>query len=249
MNQLKFSKGSQNAKLKALGHSVYTFSLPSGWSCPGAKECLGKAVVDKLGKVHREDGKDMQFRCFSASQEVAFPAVRKQRQYNFDLLQQAKGVTKMRDLIESSLPSDASIVRVHVAGDLYNMDYFKAWIGVAINHPNVIFYAYTKSLNYWVKLIDLIPANLKLTASKGGRYDNLIQEHGLKYAEVVYSEQEALDKGLDIDHDDRMAIFGTKSFALLIHGNQKKGTIAAEALKKLKGVGSYGKGNKSTTPE
>ena len=58
--------------------------------------------------------------------------------------------------------------------------------------------------------------------------------HGWKEALVVYSEQEAIDKGLEIDHDDTHAAFGKKNFALLLHGVQPKGSAAGEALKQIK---------------
>ena len=70
-----------------------------------------------------------------------------------------------------------------------------------------------------------------MTASRGGKWDNLIDEKGWKEARVVYSEEEAADLGLEIDHDDTHAAFGKKSFALLLHGTQPKGSVAGEALK------------------
>ena len=54
---------------------------------------------------------------------------------------------------------------------------------------------------------------------------------------MVYSEQEAHDLGLAIDHDDSHAAkpsLRNQSFALMLHGTQPKGTEAAEALKILK---------------
>jgi hypothetical protein len=68
-----------------------------------------------------------------------------------------------------------------------------------------------------------------LNASKGGKLDNMIDQYNLKYAEVVYSEQEAKEKGLEIDHDDSHAYDFNHSFALLIHGTQPKGSKAAAA--------------------
>ncbi len=53
-------------------------------------------------------------------------------------------------------------------------------------------------------------------------------------AVVVYSEQEAADKGLEIDQDDEHAAFGKEDFALLIHGTQPKGSASAAALKEVK---------------
>lgn len=79
-----------------------------------------------------------------------------------------------------------------------------------------------------------LPENLILTASRGGKYDELIDLHGWKEALVVYSEQEAIDKGLEIDHDDSHAAYGKENFALLLHGVQPKGSVAGEALKQIK---------------
>lgn len=240
---LKFSPGKGNAKLASLGGIVYTFSLPSGHTCPFAQDCLSKAV-EKDGKITIQDGPKTKFRCFSATQEVVYKAVREQRQYNFSLLKEAKTTEKMAELINASLP-DATVIRIHVGGDFFNEAYFKAWKQVASINPKIIFYAYTKSLGYWVNNLTGMPNNFKLNASKGGRNDDLIAKHKLKYAEVVYSEQEAKDKNLDIDHDDSHAFLKDKSFALLIHGVQPAGSVAAQALKALKGVGSYSSKKKS----
>lgn len=242
---LKFSPGKGNAKLQSLGGVVYTFSLPSGWSCPSAKDCLSKAVLEN-GKYHIEDGKHTQFRCFSATQEVVYTAVREQRQFNYNLLLQHKNsAIDMAALISESLPDKATVIRIHVGGDFFNEEYMAAWIMVALLNPEKTFYAYTKSLNYWVSLQQEIPSNFKLNASKGGRHDNLITQHNLKYAEVVYTEQEAKDKNLEIDHDDSHAFLKDDSFALLIHGVQPRGSLASEAVVNLKGVGSYGKPRKT----
>ena len=214
---------------------VYTFSLPSGWSCPGAKDCHSKAV-EKDGKMSIKDGAHTLFRCFSATQEVVYRGVREQRQHNFGLIKAAlkRDGTHAASLIYASLPKNATVVRIHVGGDFFSKEYMKAWVQVAKQCPDVTFYAYTKSVHFWVELLKEIPTNLKLNASKGGKHDDLIAKHNLKYAEVVYSEQEAIDKDLEIDHDDSHAFLQDKPFALLIHGVQPAGSRAAEALKIIK---------------
>ena len=138
---LKFQQG--NAKL---GKNIYTFSLPAGHSCPFANDCLSKA--DKLtGKL--TDGPNTQFRCFAASAEAVYPNVRIARWHNFDLLKKLNS-NESKDLILQSLPKKANIIRIHVSGDFFNESYFMAWLQVAKLRPNVLFYAYTKSLIYWV---------------------------------------------------------------------------------------------------
>jgi hypothetical protein len=230
---LKFSKGDDNAKLQQISGKLYSFSLPSGFTCPFSLDCMSKAI-EREGKITIVDGKHTKFRCFSASQELVYTATRKQRWHNFEILRKLKTVDEMYEIIQKSLPKDATIIRIHVGGDFFSKNYFQSFIKIAKNNPNIIFYAYTKSLNYWVELINEIPSNLKLNASRGGKSDHLIDEYNLKSAEVVFSEQEAIDKGLEIDHDDTHAFKQDKSFALLLHGVQPAGTEASKALQILK---------------
>jgi hypothetical protein len=213
---------------------VRTFSLPSGYSCPFASDCLSKADR-KTGKI--TDGKNMEYRCFAATMEARLPSVRNSRWDNFDALRKLKTTDAMVAALLDALPVKADVVRIHVGGDFYNQRYFDAWLRVAAMRPQTQFYAYTKSIGYWVARLGNIPANLSLNASRGGTQDHLIDEHGLKTAEVVYTEAEAAERGLPIDHDEYQAIKGTENFALLLHGTQPKGSKAAAALKALKAEG------------
>lgn len=230
---LKFGKG--NAKLSK---SVYTFSLPAGYSCIGADKCLAKADPE-TGKI--KDGPNTEFRCFAASQEALYPSVRKARWHNFNLLRKAKTTEKMRGLILQSLPEKATIVRVHVSGDYFSLNYLDSWIQVAKLRPKVLFYGYTKSLSYWLARKSEMPKNFVLTASYGGKQDDLIKKHKMRYAKVVYSPEEANKLGLELDEDDSHAYSKGPSFGLLLHGVQKGGTVAAKALSALKerGIGGY----------
>jgi len=257
---LKFSKA--NAKLDQLHdvdelqywlqdrRKVYSFDLISGWSCPQAKDCLSKVV--QIGDKRRiKDGKDCQFRCFSASQEVVFPAVYDNRKANFDGLKFRKSSYDMAHAIADAMPKNLGICRIHVAGDFFNQKYFRAWHLVAEWYPDRLFYAYTKSLNYWVEDREHLPKNMVLTASRGGRLDHLIDEHNLRESVVVYSEEEADDLGLIIDHDDSHAALPNNrhnSFALLIHGQQPKGSKASEAIKELKAKKVKYSYSKKSTP-
>ena len=250
---LKFSNA--NAKIEALKNDaelseyltdkrkVYSLDLLSGYSCPFAEACLSKAVVQPNGKRKIQDGHKTQFRCFSASQEVQYNGVYNLRKHNFDLLRACKNTSSMVKLINDGLPKNVGIVRIHVAGDFFNEEYMHAWYAVALNNPNTLFYAYTKSLRFWLSVNEFpILHNFVLTASYGGRDDHLIDEFNLRSAKVVFSEAEAYQLGLDIDHDDSHAAKPTlrdESFALLIHGTQPKGSAASVALKELKGKGSY----------
>ena len=240
MTFLKF--GEPNSKLKKMLKKMRlilkTFTLPAGWSCPAAQDCLSKADRE-TGKI--QDGPDTEFRCFAASAEATYPSLRNMVWHNFELLKEAlkldaqagfENMPHTSDLIHKSLPKKFDIMRVHVGGDYFSKKYLQAWIEVAKKNPDKIFYSYSKSLHFFKQFA--LPENLVLTASRGGKYDDLIDLHGWKEALVVYSEQEAEEKGLEIDHDDTHAAFGEKNFALLIHGTQPAGSAARIALQKIK---------------
>lgn len=243
---MKFSQA--NAKIQSLSQvpelqkylenkrKVYSFDLISGYSCPFAEKCLSRATVDASGKRSIKDGPKTEFRCFSASQEVQYTHLYNLRRVNFELLRGMKdNVNAMASGISGAMPANAGIIRIHVGGDFFNENYMLAWFEVARRHPDKLFYAYTKSLPYLVANLASLPDNFSITASRGGRADHLIDEYGLREAVVVYSEQQAADLDLEIDHDDsHAAVKSNKNFALLIHGTQPKGSEAGAALQQLK---------------
>ena len=237
------------------GRKVYSLDLLSGYSCPFARDCLSKAVptgeTTKAGnaRLKIKDGPYTKFRCFSASQEVLLPNVYKRRKHNFDTLRNlnrpeydpdgAAHLNEMIHRLNQDLPKDTGILRFHVGGDFFNADYFFAALNLALMNPDKLFYAYTKSILYWLKYKDWVDKidNFILTASRGGYYDDLIDKHNLRESVVVFSEDEAYERNLQIDHNDSHAAvpdWELNDFALLIHGTQPKGTEAAEALKLLK---------------
>jgi hypothetical protein len=124
----------------------------------------------------------------------------------------------------------------------------KAWMMVAQERSQQKFYAYTKSLGMWYNLRDFIPSNFYLTASFGGTLDYLIFKYPnvfQRVAYVVYTEKDAATQGLEIDHDDSHCL-GDKPFALLVHGSQRAGSDASQAIfqrKKNGGFVGYGKSN------
>ena len=236
--------GNGNAKLNT---AIGIFDLPAGHTCPFAKDCLAR-VNYKTGKLIR--GEEAKFRCFAATGELRSPQARNKRKHNLDLIKSKRSVEGMAQLILASMKVDEKIAnvdmfRIHTSGDFYSQMYFDAWVEVAKSLPNVRFYAYTKSLKFWVSRINEIPANFHLTASKGGKHDELIDIFNLKNVEVVYSPEEAKLKGLEIDHDDSHCIDPKcTKFALLIHATQPAGSEASKALQALKkrGIGGYKKG-------
>ena len=244
MKLLKFSTG--NGKLK----NRLIFNIPAGYACPHAGVCktMADRTTGQIMDLPQFNGTQAdEYRCFAAMAETR-PTVRESRWHNWDLLRETIHVngnqaTLLCDLIDLSLLVQPSkeLVRIHESGDFWTENYMRAWIMVAQERPNQTFYAYTKSLGMWYNLRDLIPSNFYLTASQGGTLDYLIPKYPevfQRIAYVVYTEEEAQERGLEVDHDDSHCL-GDKPFALLVHGSQRAGSDAMKAITQRKKEGKF----------
>lgn len=220
--------GKANAKLvqleKLTGKKVFTISTLAGVGCPYADKCNSRAVETPAG-MRILDGPNTEFRCFSASQEVLFPTVYRARKHNRELILACQNkLPALVNLLQSSIPKKAGIVRLHVSGDFFTQNHYDAWMEVARRMPHVVFYGYTKCLPFYVKRYEFHPDNFRMTPSMGGKRDDLIHRFNLHYARVVKDQNEADALGLPVDHTDEHAIlpeFYGKPFALALHGVNK----------------------------
>jgi len=244
MKLLKFSTG--NGKLK----NRLIFNIPAGYACPHAGVCktMADRTTGQIMDLPQFNGTQAdEYRCFAAMAETRL-TVRESRWHNWDLLRETihmngNQATLLCDLIDLSLLVHPSkeLVRIHESGDFWTENYMRAWIMVAQERPNQTFYAYTKSLGMWYNLRDLIPSNFYLTASQGGTLDYLIPKYPevfQRIAYVVYTEEEAQERGLEVDHDDSHCL-GDKPFALLVHGSQRAGSDAMKAITQRKKEGKF----------
>ena len=223
-----------NAKLEGQGYAA--FNLPAGYSCPCARDCKTFANP-KTGKI--TDRPQQKFRCLAASLEW-FPGIRNNIWHNFNTLKAARTAAQMYEILARSLPYGWRGFRWHAGGDFFSYAYFRAFLKLAEANNDKLFYAYTKSLGFWVRADHhgLIPENVVLTASRGGEEDHLIDKYSLREAIVVNHPEEAKALGLELDHDDSLARDpSVKVFALLIHGTQVSGSTASDALKRLRKEG------------
>ena len=220
MSTLKFTPA--NGKLQKLAKAInvpkshiFAFNLPASYSCPNAVECNSKADKN-TGKI--TDGKDMKFRCFASSLEAIYPSLRKRVWENFETVKSAIKDRELVTVLQEALPKKAKVVRIHASGDFYNDSYFNAFNELAVQNPNVIFYAYTKMLKY---VVAERPSNFRMVYSIGGKDDKKFAEMtGVPYSKVIYDASQA-DANIDIDDNDIHAYNGVSS-NLIIHGSQPK---------------------------
>ena len=223
-NHLYISK--PNGKLKKLQKVIqkkcYSLDLPAGWSCPFAKDCKSK-VIGTIYGLKVCDSPQTKFRCYAASLEAIYQNSFIRRWNNFKILKKhRRNIDVLANLISLALPQNCEVLRYNTSGDFFCKEYMEAAILAAKKHPNIIFYAYTKNIKDWLKLRDNSPPNFRITASIGGKYDDLISQNNLISARVVKTLKEAKKHKLPIDQDDTHAYHNKESFALLIHGSQPK---------------------------
>lgn len=189
---------------------TYEFNLPAGHACPFADACKTKADRDTGKLVVKPVKSDDTYVCYAARAE-RFPAVRDSRWTNFDAVR----AVMARGDVTFVVPRLATHVRIHGSGDFFNEAYFRMWCDTARAHPDVHFWAFTKSINYWVNNRDYVPDNLALTASVGSVHDALAAREGLRTATVFHSIDD-VPADMAIDADDYEAqVPGAPSFALL----------------------------------
>lgn len=187
--------------------TVYEWNLPTGTTCPFAYEC--KVTVDRnTGKF---DVKKGQYRCYAASAE-RFPGVREMRWKNFEYVLNG-GILE--------IPKNCKAIRIHMSGDFFNQNYFDMWLNLAKKNYDIEFWAYTKSLKYWINRINDIPNNLILTASYGGKDDYLIDQYNLKNVKI-YNDIKDVPNDRPIDINDDYARKPNINFALLDNMKYKK---------------------------
>ncbi len=230
---VRYSHG--NSKLP---NSTMILSLPAGHTCPGAKDCLAR-VPRHGGSAWL--GPDSRFVCFASSQERYRANVRSLRWRNLDLLAPLDCDAIGHHLVTAFFQQRRSYterVRFFESGDAFKQDMAGGIILFAHSVKPLIVYLYTKALPFWIN--QPIPDNLRIVASWGGRYDDLIADHFPRSARVVQTEAEARSLGLHLDFDDHYAYQDEPvHFAHLVHGWQPKGTGAQAAINHRRAAGQF----------
>ena len=234
-----------------------SFSIPAGWTCPGAGNCLTKRMPDgKLVDLQTPDDNGLTYRCYATSLEVVYPSLAKMLDHNEDLLRKTESENDLVDLILNSLKQNINTkglfhgggaLRVHIHGDFFKYLYLKAWFSIAKLLPHIRFYSYTKSLLFFKRYKEefkSFPENYFITWSKGSKFDSLGPALGIKSVTLVKDEEEAKALGLEIDHDDLLALNGKKDFALEPHGAQPAGHPLGKVIAQKRKAGKFAGYNK-----
>ena len=207
-NALKWTEG--NAKLtktggdtlRVLGYGIPAdYNFDGGNTCPGANACRGVCYA-KQGRYVMANVRDARLHnlnYFNTHGDAAFVAAARQ-----DLLR---------------LTRRYNVVRLHDSGDFFSQDYLDAWKAIAYLFPQVIFYAYTKSLHLDIQ--SMKPDNLRIVQSLGGKYDASVNLD-LPHSRIFSTDADRVAAGyVDGNVNDLPAILGDIRIGLVYHGVKK----------------------------
>lgn len=151
-----------------------SFGLPAGRTCPGATAFCGA--------------------CYGRNAEK-YDATAALLAHNLRLLTEARTVPAMAGLLDEmvgrcvlelrrhGVPVHEWVFRIHWDGDFFSVDYAEAWRQVVHAHPEVTFWAYTRSFRPPVDVVPVLRkcSNLALYLS--------VDEHNAKDATTLHPEQ------------------------------------------------------------
>jgi hypothetical protein len=197
----------QNSKLKKTSKinnkRVFNFgiiankSLEGKSTCPFAKGCLGA-----------------DYKCYAQKGAYSWPKVKEAYNNRYHLTLKDSFVNIMNEAIQKK---KVDILRLHDSGDFYSIKYLNKWVDIANDNKDVIFYAYTKSIPFFKKNLD-IPNNLKIIFSEGSKKDNLINTTKDRHSRIFKDINSLLSAGyINASDNDLNAIQDNKKVGLLLH--------------------------------
>jgi hypothetical protein len=202
----------QNSKIKKSGNNeivVYNFGIPAlkskqGLStCPMASKCAvgcyarsGAYLFSNAALAYENRLKAALSPQFSALIQVELNAAKKR--------------AKTKKIY----------IRIHDSGDFFSPEYFKKWLVVMLNNPEVTFYAYTKMVSFFKGI--KLPSNFILIYSLGGREDNLIDQNTDRHSRVFETIEALTNSGyVNASSDDLQALGDSPLIGLHFHHAKK----------------------------
>lgn len=163
------------------------FGLPAGLSCPGQTDACGGV-------------------CYAAKIERIYKGASRRVQRNWDTLQacgeDVPMITRLladmvADFVRECTRKGAPLMfRIHWDGDFYSRAYAQAWRDVILAHPEVTFWAYTRTWDACRVLGKERPSNLNLYVSEDA--DNqtmaraMARTYGLPVASLAMTKADAV---------------------------------------------------------
>lgn len=186
----------QNSDLKKTG--IYGWTLPAHW--------VTLTNGDRFNTCNNA-GVCAAF-CYAKNGTFMFKNVLKAHVEKLELVlyRLEEWVVMMNDELSKPKYVD-KYIRIHDGGDFFSEEYALAWMRIANNNPQCIFYAYTKEVQLFKEgIADQVADNFIVIYSYGGKQDHLIDRETDRHSDVFPDYDEMIRLGYnDIEPDDKWA--------------------------------------------
>jgi hypothetical protein len=149
--------------------------------------------------------------CYARTGTYRFPAVLRRHEQNLQfVLDDLPGWEAAMTAELGSPRFHGAWVRIHDSGDFFSDAYTLAWLRIAAERPNTKFYAYTKEVERFRRLVTPRRlSNLKWVFSLGGTQDHTLDAGVDRVADVFPTEEAIAAAGWHSQRaDDRLAVVG-----------------------------------------
>jgi hypothetical protein len=119
------------------------------------------------------------------------------------------------------LDNGSACIRIHDSGDFFSTEYLIAWLTIAINTPDVLFYCYTKQVALFKAMVDPNPPlNFLWCYSLGGREDHLVNKSRDRHADVFTDSEQLRSAGyFDQEEHDLLAVVSPSHLVGIVANN------------------------------
>lgn len=177
---------SHNSKTKFSKNHKNTFGLmyglpENGGSCPGATKGKGGCLDTRDGYKRPT--------CYMFKVASIYKGVGDILKKNSELVKDKK-INELKDIIRNTLnhfvktsPPDQLYFRLNYSGDIYSLEYAKAWASVMQEFPKIKFWCYTRSFDFVDELVKAKNLSLYLSCDNNNLskainiYDKLKDKH------------------------------------------------------------------------
>jgi len=217
-------------------YQVASINLSSGYTCPAAWLCKAYAKMDKnspnrtgtilIKNTLTGSGDDKIGYCYSAGEENQYSDTWHARMYNTKIILSLKDdiLAQAMTLIKTIKVNRMKIVRIHSAGGMASTSYFIAWLLASMYLKDVLFYGYTKVIQYVRDYMHLWGENFHLTYSHGSIFDSelIYDENNIPtiptaFVRINEGDYNHLPTACDSVEDDIYYIINHIPFVLNLH--------------------------------
>ncbi|MGC7097654.1 GP88 family protein [Amycolatopsis lurida] len=191
----------QNREMRAIG--AWNWSLPAlATRLPDGRTQVTCPAADACARI-----------CYGRNGTYRFPVVKARHQANLMfVLDDLPGWERAMTHELSARRFAGRFIRIHDVGDFSSDAYTKAWLRVMLARPEVTFYAYTKEVRRFKRIVEPDPPpNFLWVYSYGGREDSYIDVERDRVADVFPDESAITEAGWSSQEaSDLLAVLGPR---------------------------------------